>query len=402
MAVSPGAFDIFRTPKTVVFQLLALLIFAAGTAAMLLSDRLASTFRVHRIALAMAVSAVVWTAIVSMTSLQPAVSQSETFSVFCYAVFFVAAVWSSRQRGPLAVAVALAPAVVNAVTAFMQSFGKWTMGFVPADLEQRLRTTAFIGTANELGGYLVLPLIAAIAAAIAWPRLRLLFGTAAAAIAVGVVAAQSVTSIAAAACGVASMVFLPSARRVRWAAAIGLVLFVCTVALHPGSRARMRTMLSYAEGGQLSEMTSFRLPAYTVALAMFRDRPLLGVGPGVFRALYMPYRFRIDAEHPQWIRMGNQSFGQVHNDHLQLLAETGLPGYLLFLVAMVFVARLSFTRGDETSPRARFVTAYAFPGVIALFVLALAHFPLQLTSHVVPAAYLSALCLSWKDPDASA
>jgi O-antigen ligase len=402
LAVSPGAFDIFRTPKTVVFQLLALLIFAAGAAAMLFSDRVARTFRTNRIALGIAVVAVVWTAIASMTSLRPAVSQSDTFSVFCYAVFFVAAVWSSRQRGPVAVAIALAPAVVNAVTAFMQSFGKWTLWFVPAELEQRLRTTGFIGTANESGGYLVIPLIAAIAAAIAWPRMRWLFGIAAALIAVGVVAAQSVTSIVAAACGVASMVLLPGARRVRWAAVFGLVLFVGAVALHPGSRARMRTMVSYAEGGQLSEMTSFRLPAYNVALAMFRDRPLLGVGPGVFRALYLPYKLQIDAEYPQWIRIGHQSFGLVHNDHLQLLAETGLPGYLIFLAAMLFVARLSFTQHDDTSLRARFVTAYAFPGVAALFVLALAHFPLQLTSHVVPALYLSALCIAWKDPDESA
>ena len=401
LAVSPGSFDIFRTPKTVVFQLLALLIFAAGATAMLLSERVARAFRANRTALLMAVAAVVWTAIASMTSLKPAVSLPDTFSVFCYAVFFIAAVWTSRERGPSAVAVALAPAVVNAVAAFMQSFGKWTLWFVPVELEQRLRTTGFIGTANESGGYLVIPLIAAIAAAIAWPRLRWVFGIAAAVIAVGVVAAQSVTSIGAAACGVASMVLLPGARRVRWAAAIGVILFICAVALHPGSRARMKTMVSYAEGGQLAEMTSFRLPAYTVALAMFRDRPLLGVGPGVFRALYLPYKLEMDAEYPQWIRIGHQTFGLVHNDHLQLLAETGLPGYLLFLAAMFFVARLSFTRRDDPSPRARFVTAYAFPGVAALFVLALAHFPLQLTSHVVPALYLAAVCIAWKDPDAS-
>jgi O-antigen ligase len=164
----------------------------------------------------------------------------------------------------------------------------------------------------------------------------------------------------------------------------------------------MRTLMSYAAGGQLSEMTSFRLPAYSAALAMFRERPLLGVGPGVFRALYLPYKLRLDAEHPQWIRLGNQSFGQVHNDHLQILAETGLPGYLIFLAALALVARLSFARRDETDARTRFVTTYAFPGMVALFVLALAHFPLQLTSHIVPAAYLSALCIAWKDLDASA
>ena len=403
LVVSPGAFDVFRTPKTVVFQLLALMILTAGGAAMLLSERVARSFRTNRIALSIALSAVAWTAIATATSLKPAVGQLKTFSVFCFAVFFAAAVWTSWRRGPSAVLIVLAPAVLNGVTAFMQSFGKWTLWYVPANLETRLRTTGFIGTTNEVGGYLVLPLIAAIAATVAWPRLRWLFTGAGAAIAIGIVAAQSVTSIAAAGCGVAAMMFLPGARRLRWATAIGLLVFVSVVALHPGSRARIRTMLGFAASGQLSEMTSFRLPAYTAALAMFRDRPLVGVGPGVFRTLYMPYKLRLDAEHPQWIRMGNQSFGQVHNDHLQLLAETGLPGYLLFLAALAFVARLSFTRrGDATSPRTRFVTAFAFPGVAALLVLALGHFPLQLTSHMAPAVYLSALCIAWKDLDAGA
>ncbi len=403
IVVSPGAFDVFRTPKTVVFQLLALVMLAAGGAALLLSERVASGFRTNRMALSIALAAVAWTAIASATSLKPAVSQFKAFSVLCFAVFFAAAVWTSWRRGPSAVLLVLAPAVVNAVTAFMQSFGKWSMGLVPDTLETRLRTTAFIGTTNEVGGYLVLPLIAAIAAARAWPRLRWLFTAAAMVIAIGIVAAQSVTSIAAAASGVAAMVFLPGARRLRWAAVIGLVLFVSVVALHPGSRARMKTMLNFAASGQLSEMTSFRLPAYGAALAMFRDRPLLGVGPGVFRAIYMPYKLRLDAEHPQWIRVGNQSFGQVHNDHLQLLAETGLPGYLLFLGALLFVARLSFKHlGDAPAERTRFVTAFAFPSTVALVVLALAHFPLQLTSHMVPAVYLSALCVAWKGLDAGA
>ncbi|MDP9192365.1 MAG: O-antigen ligase family protein [Acidobacteriota bacterium] len=402
IAVAPGSFDTFRTPKTVIFQLLALLIFAVGGAAMLLSDRVARTFHTNRTALVITLSAVAWTALSSATSLKPAVSHLKPFSIFCFAVFFIAALWTSRRRGPLAVVIVLAPAVLNAITAFMQSFGKWTMWFVPSELDARLRTTAFIGTANEVGGYLVLPLIAAIAAAIAFARLRWVFGAAAAVIAIGVVAAQSVTSIVAAVCGVAAITLLPGARRVRWFAAIALVLFVSVVALHPGSRARMRTMMSFASGGQLSEMTSFRLPAYSAAITMFRERPLAGVGPGVFRALYLPYKLRLDADHPQWIRLGNQSFGQVHNDHLQILAETGLPGYLLFLAALAFVARLSFVRRDETDGRTRFVTSFAFPGVVALFVLALAHFPLQLTSHMIPAVYLAALCIAWKEPDASA
>jgi O-antigen ligase len=143
-------------------------------------------------------------------------------------------------------------------------------------------------------------------------------------------------------------------------------------------------------------MTSFRLPAYAVAWDMFRERPLLGVGPGSYRALYMPYKIQLDVRRPEWIRVGHQSFGQAHNDHLQILAETGLPGYLLFLGALVFLARLSFARSGLDTPNAQFATTFAFPAAVAFFVLALAHFPMQLTSNLVPAAYLAALCISWK------
>lgn len=402
LTVKPGAFDAFRTPKTVLFQLLALTIFATGITGALISDRIARSFRANRTALSIALAAVAWTAITSSTSIKPEASLYKTFAVFCFVVFFIAALWTSWRRGPWAIAIVLAPAVVSSVVALMQSFGKWTLWYVPIEYERRIRTTAFIGTANELGGYLVLPLIAAIAATIAWPRLRWMFGAAAGVIAVGVVAAQSVTSIAAAVCGVAAMLLLPGARRFRPAAVIGLVVFVTAVALHPGSRARMRTVLEFAAGGRVTEMTSFRLPAYGVAWDMFRERPLLGVGPGSYRALYMPYKLRLDERRPEWIRIGHQPFSQAHNDHLQILAETGLPGYLLFLGALIFLARLSFARRDAGSPQVQFATTFAFPAAVAFFVLALAHFPMQVTSNLVPAVFLAALCISWKEPLESA
>jgi putative inorganic carbon (hco3(-)) transporter len=171
------------------------------------------------------------------------------------------------------------------------------------------------------------------------------------------------------------------------------------VSLHPGVRARMRTLVADARAGNLSEMTSFRLPAFAAALEMFRDRPAVGVGPGVFSALYMPYKLNLDSRNPEWIRVGNQNFGEVHNDHLQLLAETGLPGYGLFLLALVVLGHLSFRRRDEPDERTRFVHMFAFPAVIAFAVMSLAHFPMQLTSTIAPAVYMAALCFAWADLD---
>jgi O-antigen ligase len=133
---------------------------------------------------------------------------------------------------------------------------------------------------------------------------------------------------------------------------------------------------------------------------MFLDRPLVGVGPGTFSAVYMTYKDRTDEAFPQWARLGNESFGQAHNDHVQILAETGLPGYLIFLAALLLLASLSWRRGEtSTDPRERFVRTFAFPAAAAFALLALAQFPMQLTAPMVPAIYLSALCFAWTEPD---
>lgn len=398
LLVLRGAVDVFRTPKDVFFQTMALAVFAAGVGGALLNDRIAESIRTHRNSAAIAAGAVVWTGVTSLLSMRPDVSMFKTLTVFCLAVFFTAAIWVTWQRGIWALLVVIAPAVINAIVAVVQSSGAPGFSLVVSE-NTRLSTTALIGNPNELGGYFVLPLLAAIASAVAWPRLRWLWATTALLLAFGVAAAQSVTPIIAAASGVGAILFLPAARRFRWLAVAAFLVLMTAMSLHPGVRARMRTLVAEARAGNLSEMTSFRLPAFAVALEMFRDHPGVGVGPGVFSALYMPYKVNLDSRNPEWIRVGNQSFGEVHNDHLQLLAETGLPGYALFVMALALLAHLSFRKRDEPDERTRFVHMFAFPAAVAFAVLTLAHFPMQLTSTVAPAVYMAALCFAWMDID---
>jgi O-antigen ligase len=56
----------------------------------------------------------------------------------------------------------------------------------------------------------------------------------------------------------------------------------------------------------------------------------------------MPYRSAIEERHPDWIQVTRESFGEAHNDHAQLLAETGIPGYALFIVFLIAIARVTF------------------------------------------------------------
>ena len=65
-----------------------------------------------------------------------------------------------------------------------------------------------------------------------------------------------------------------------------------------------------------------RIRAWGVALQMWSDHPVTGVGPRNFTQQYRRY--------------GNTDEVHVaHNSYLQMLAETGLPGFLLFVSLMV-------------------------------------------------------------------
>jgi O-antigen ligase len=191
-------------------------------------------------------------------------------------------------------------------------------------------------------------------------------------------------------------------RRLRYAGLAAVVALVAIAGLHPASRARFEKLVESASIGRLPELTSFRVMPAATAIRMFLERPLVGVGPGSFSSLYMGYKLKTDEAFPQWIRAGGESFGQAHNDHLQVLAETGLPGYALFIAALVMLGAITFRRGEPPDDRARFARAFAFPGAAAFATLALAQFPLQVTAPMVPALFLGALCFAWTRSNESA
>ncbi len=65
-----------------------------------------------------------------------------------------------------------------------------------------------------------------------------------------------------------------------------------------------------------------RLAHWQAALAMANANPLLGVGLGNYEAAYPDYAL------PRW----PQALGHAHNDYLNMLAETGLVGFIAYVL----------------------------------------------------------------------
>src|SRR5206468_2479690 len=109
---------------------------------------------------------------------------------------------------------------------------------------------------------------------------------------------------------------------------------------------RIVRWLAAAKSGHIDDILANRGAGILGAWEMFKDHPLVGVGPANYRYAFYDYKLRVEDQHPTLTLQTTRAsqFGEAHNDHLQTLAQTGVPGYALFLTAAILVAARSFRR----------------------------------------------------------
>ncbi|MBP1635052.1 MAG: O-antigen polymerase [Acidobacteria bacterium] len=186
-------------------------------------------------------------------------------------------------------------------------------------------------TPNGHSANLAMPFAMAASLAVAcWSdRRRILFALAAAACGVAILGTYSKTGLLIA---VVTLVFVAVLHRGRslpaaFAAAVPVAL---AVAYLPAVLAQARLIPEAAASG-----ASGRFDAWRDATAMWLASPLVGAGPGAFI---------------------NQSGMQVHNTYVELLAETGLVGLLLFLGVLLPSVRIPRTAATRAAAFGLFVT----------------------------------------------
>ncbi len=135
------------------------------------------------------------------------------------------------------------------------------------------------------------------------------------------------------------------------AGTLGVVLFLN---LAPTSvLQRLGTIEDAAQGHEDSSINA-RYRAWTIALGMIQDHPVLGVGHRHFQHYYEHYA---DEYFP-----GQAYFAHVaHNSYLQIWAENGTPSFLLFLVMLfsVFWAARRMRRLARAGPHMDWLLPYA-------------------------------------------
>jgi hypothetical protein len=79
-----------------------------------------------------------------------------------------------------------------------------------------------------------------------------------------------------------------------------------------------------------------RINRWNSAIRMFKDKPLVGFGPGTYRFQYAPYQRSYEQT---YVSTNAGSLGNAHSEYLSPLAETGLIGALIFFVLIALTIR---------------------------------------------------------------
>lgn len=368
----------FRLPKELLLRAEAIVIVAAAFVAWIGGVGFPSRERFRDRALVIPAIAFVAFVIVTLTSTKPALSHVALATAAAAFVIYLGTFAAASFSDASIVMVPLFVAVMNALLVLIEELGLWMpFGENPA-VPHHLQCSALIGNPNEVGSYLCLATLAAAAVVSTRPTRgnKVLLTILAAAL----VGSRTLSGIIACAAGVLAMVAIGSLRRaVKLAAAMLLAAIVIVICVAP-FRERAKAMAVSIRTANYNELSTERLVPFAAAWAMFLDHPLTGVGPGAFAWHYYDYKLEVEKQHPA-LRHGfnrGMNYGEVHNDHLQVLAEGGVIGYAAYVAVLVAIGSLSFVPRVRTlSQRAQFARNLAFPLAVGCALLSLPQFPLE-------------------------
>jgi O-antigen ligase len=143
-----------------------------------------------------------------------------------------------------------------------------------------------------------------------------------------------------------------------------------------GDAKRYSGMVEVLQQGVDARSTALRtrFGLWRRTLAMVRDHPLLGVGPGNWPVAFP--RYAEPGATRDGVLSATRAPRQAHQDLLERAAETGLPGLLALMVlaAGTVVAARRRTEDSETRPAA----SAAAGSLVALVGLSLGSFPLEM------------------------
>ncbi len=389
--------DHFRLPKELVFRGEAIVLLMLAVFWWTSRPR---TWRLSfRPELALAFAVVAWGLVTTWSSTNRLLSEDSMITIAAGAVIFIVTCIALQTESMLLIDSLMLAACCNAILAIVQELKIWTP-FRGAEVSTHMGTVGLLGNPNDVGTYLSGAALVAFAVAVNSRRTRRwVYASIALLLIVGIIASATKTAVIALAAALLVFGALHSRR-----AAIGVAALLAALAIAvaiPSTRLGygVRTIVRALRLHDYPALSSERLVPFLTAVEMARTHPLTGVGPGCFKFHFMSYRLALEGKYPSsWTKGYPMNWGEVHNDHLQVAAESGAPGYLLFLAAIGLIAGLR-RRSEPRTPQTMLARSMRWPFAVLIFVLCLAQFPLELAAARLMLLTIAAVCVTWDRHD---
>jgi len=386
--------DHFRLPKELAFRAEAVLLLGLGVWWVTATRRTWTLRwdREHLLALAIAG----WAAVTTLTSTNRMLSADSLVTILAAITIFVATCLVAQTTSLIAIDVLMIGCCLNAAIVILQESKIWSpLGEAPG-AATHFGSAGLLGNPNDVGTYLVGPAVAAfVLAVVSTAGRRRIYAVLAVLLVAGIVASATRTAIAAL---VAGFVVFAIQQPRRIALLVLLLLAGLGFAIASSKTTlglEMRQLASAARHRDFEQLSSERLVPFLAAIDMTRDHPLVGVGPGCFKYHFMRYRVGLFGRYPErWTAAYAMNWSEVHNDHLQVAAETGLPGYALFLAAIAVCAG-GREREAAVTRRSAFARTIRWPLAATIITISLGQFPLELAAPRLILLTLAALSIVW-------
>jgi len=410
LVVDPRGFDPFRLPKEIAFN-------AAGIAVLAILAVAAILGRIHCADFPpfawYYVIVAGWTAITVATATEHTLALHAALAIFG-GMAFIATISAEPLRTVNSVFVLLVPAVLNGGLYVLQELRIWnpaisTKEFIAQmaasgkDWREEIHSTstAFLGNPTDVAAFLIPTVIAFASLAVADRKRRPIFLAIAVVFAILMVSTRILTAVFA----MIAMLFVLATLITRKSTLIALAVGICGGAflfLYPPLRTKIHDTANDIRARRYGHILSSRLPAFLAAWEMIADHKLIGIGPGCFSYQYFDYKLKAEGRHAWMLDSEARSinFAEAHNDHLQVAAEMGVPGYLLFLTGLALLASGSFRRAAPADPdvRTEFSRLCSLPLAVGFAIFAAAQFPLRLPAAMIGFLFLAGLAIAWRKP----
>ncbi len=138
------------------------------------------------------------------------------------------------------------------------------------------------------------------------------------------------------------------------------LLLTITIIFHAPTNHRFKVTLGLFSNNyeEINAATAVRLPIWQTAYSVFKSHPVNGVGPRGFRHIYKDYA----SDDDYFVKVDGAVPSQPHIIILEILAETGMIGFLGYLLAFYLLVQIVL----QTEQKEK-LFPFFIPVVVALF-----------------------------------